>query len=152
MRRFRPRIARSVTTIVALCASLSLAGSSDGIDLRLANTLPSVTLQWTGGSPPYEVYRSTTALTATDIPNKITDTGANSYVDSPPTGGSHFYLVTAPHPKLIIRERSFQAMRDRAAMEPWSSMMADAITTSNAGYLPGGSNSGIARDITESCG
>jgi len=143
----RPRIACSVTAVVTLCAPLSLAESSDGIDLTLTNTLPSITLQWTGGSPPYDVYRSTVASTVTDLPHRIADTDANSYVDSPPAGGILFYAVTTSHPKLIIRGSSFQAMRDRAAMEPWSSMMADAIATSNAGYLPGGDNFEIAENL-----
>ena len=144
----RPHIACLVMAVVAICAPPSLSESSDGIDLTLTNTPPSVTLQWTGGSPPYHVYRSTVASTATDIPHEIANTGVNSYVDSPPAGGIQFYVVAAPHPKLIIRESSFQAMRDRAALEPWSSMMADAIATSNAGYVPGGNNFEIARNLT----
>jgi hypothetical protein len=147
MSRSRSYIASSVVAGVTVYAPLSLAESPDGIDLTLTYTPPSITLEWTGGSQPYDVYRSTVASTATDVPHKIADTGVNSYVDNPPTGEIHFYVVTSSHPKLIIRESSFQAMRDRAAMEPWSSMMADAIATSNAGYLPGGDNFEIAQNL-----
>jgi hypothetical protein len=148
----RLHIARSVVAFATLCSPLALAGSSDGIDLTLVDTLPSVTLQWTGGSPPYLVYRSTDASTATDAAHEIADTDASSYVDIPPTGGIHFYVVTTAHPRLIIRGSSFQAMRNRAATEPWSSMRADAIATSNAGYDPGGNNYEISQNLTRFSG
>ena len=64
----RPYMACSVVVIIAVCAPPALATSPDGIELALTETLPSITLQWTGGSPPYHVYRSTVATTATDIP------------------------------------------------------------------------------------
>ena len=135
---------------VALCAPLALAASPDGIELGLTDDDPSITLQWTGGTPPYEVYRGTLAPTVTDPAHKIADTGANSLVDLPPAGGIQYYLVTTAsraHPKLIIRESAFQSMRDRAAAEPWASMRADAIATSAAGYIPGGDNFETAQNL-----
>lgn len=150
----RPRVVCSIISAVALCAPLALAASTDGIDLTLTPSLPSIVLQWTGDSSPYRVYRSTVASTVTDASHEIALTEANSYVDSPPAGSIHFYAVTeafpagTEHPKLIIRGSSFQAMRDRAAMEPWTSMKADAIATSDSGYLPGGNNYEIAQNLT----
>ncbi len=37
------------------------------------------------------------------------------------------------HPFLIVKKDQFQALRDKAASEPWKSMKADAISRSNAG-------------------
>jgi len=136
---------------VVLCAPFARAASPDGIELGLTENWPSITLQWTGGPAPYEVYRGTLASSVTDPAHKIADTGGNSLVDLPPAGGIHFYLVTvasSPHPKLIIRQSAFQSMRDRAAVEPWASMRADAIATSAAGYVPGSDNLQIAQNLT----
>ena len=291
--RALPGIGCSMLTVAVFGAQLALAGSPDGIDLTLTQSPPSVTLQWTGGTPTYRVYRSTAAPGVMDAANAVADTNANVYVDDPPAGRIHFYVVTAQcpagtvscgstcvdtsidslncgacwvacgtgascvaglctcsgacanqppvadagadpsplvdvdtdgaelvdldgsasrdpdggivryewrkatsilaggpdstarvylavgshtvtltvtddqgatdvdevvirispgsssdHPKLILRGSSFQAMRDRAATEPWASMMADAIATSDAGYVPGGDNSEIARNLT----
>jgi hypothetical protein len=127
------------------------ATSPDGIELGLTKSGASVTLQWAGGSQPYEVYRGTLAPAATNGLNKIADTSANVLVDNPPAADVQFYVVTVAsraHPKLIIRESAFQSMRNRAVAEPWASMRADAIATSAAGYIPGSDNMQIAENIT----
>lgn len=283
----------SVLAAIGACTPIAVAGSPDGIDLTLTPTPPSVTLQWSGGVPTYRVYRSTAASGVVAAANAVGDTSANVYVDVPPSGRIHFYVVAADcpgqevscgstcvdpsndaqncgacwvacgagascvagactcsgacanqppladagadpsllvdvdtdgaeivrldgsasadpdgtvvryewreatsvlaggpataaqvylavgthpltltvtddqgatdvdevvvriapgsgleHPKLILRGSSFPAMRDRAATEPWSSMMTDAIAASDAGYVPGGDNSEIARNLT----
>jgi hypothetical protein len=135
---------------VALCATLAHAASPDGIELGLSENWPSVTLQWTGGPAPYEVYRGALASTLSSPSQKIADTGATSLIDTPPAGGIHYYLVTAQssaHPKLLIRQSGFQSMRDRSAAEPWRSMRTDAIAASAAGYVPGSDNSQISTNL-----
>ena len=135
---------------LACCASRALAASPDGIELAVTDNWPSINLQWTGASPPYEVYRGTLASTVSSPSQKIADTGANSLVDTPPAGGIHYYLITTastPHPKLIIRQSAYQSMRNRAAAEPWFSMRAEAIATSNAGYVTGADNFEVAQNL-----
>ena len=127
------------------------AASPDGIELGLTKSGTSVTLQWTGGSQPYEVHRGTLAPAAAGGANKIADTSAQVLVDDPPAAGIQYYVVTVAsrlHPKLIVRESGFQSLRNRAAAEPWASMRADAIATSAAGYIAGSDNAQIAENLT----
>src|SRR5262245_3809600 len=52
------------------------------------------------------------------------------------------------HPRLIVTTSAYPALRNRAATEPWASMRADAIATSNAGYAAGSDNVEIALNLT----
>ena len=52
------------------------------------------------------------------------------------------------HPRLIVTESAYPALRARAATEPWASMKADAIATSKAGYVPASDNVDIALNLT----
>jgi hypothetical protein len=60
-----------IKAIVVLCAPLSLADPSDGIDLKVTKALPSIRLQWTGGSPPTRFIVPARASTAMDVPHRV---------------------------------------------------------------------------------
>lgn len=150
MGALRARIAVAAAVVAASPEPLTRASSPDGVELALTESWPSITLQWTGAAPPYEVYRSPLATTVANPSQKIADTGGNSLVDSPPAGGIHYYLVTTAsplHPKLLLKKSAFESMRSRATSEPWLSMRTDAIATSNAGYVPGTNNFQIAQNL-----
>ena len=147
MRCFRAHRVLPFIVLPVLHASECFS-QSDGIDLRAMRTGNAVTLQWTGGSSSWHVYRSPSPAAVSDIPNRIAQPTASSYVDLPPAGAIQYYIVTKPYPKLIVRESAFAALRERAGVEPWASMKADAIATSNAGYVPGTGNFEIAVNLT----
>jgi hypothetical protein len=95
MRRFLRVFVGALLVLVSAAGSGTLAQSGDGIDLKLTDTDPTVTLDWTGGARPFRVHRSVVASSVEDPANKIADTDFRSYVDSPPEGGVFFYFVTA---------------------------------------------------------
>jgi hypothetical protein len=79
-----------------LSAALILAAdSSDGISLTVSKgpSAGDVTLDWAGGLPDFEPFRSTDASTIEDPGNSLGSTSSQQWVDSPPAGGIFFYRV-----------------------------------------------------------
>ncbi len=52
-----------------------------------------VTLHWTGGSAPWEIYRSSTAVSLTEPMNLLGDTLKSPWIDLPPATALTFYSV-----------------------------------------------------------
>jgi len=55
-----------------------------------------VMLQWLGGSPGFSVYRSSDPTNVTDPINRLGDTSARWWQDTPPPGGIFFYRILSP--------------------------------------------------------
>src|SRR3989442_7477781 len=87
----------------ALCWALSdalllRADTFDGVTLYV-NIDPSfgtLTLQWTGGDPEFQVFRSTDPATVVDPASKLGDTSLRTWYDQPPAASILFYKVTSP--------------------------------------------------------
>jgi hypothetical protein len=52
-------------------------------------------LYWTGGNPPYDVYRSTDPALIVTSANRLGETVGNAWIDQPPAAGVHYYMVTS---------------------------------------------------------
>jgi hypothetical protein len=72
------------------------ADPADGIDLSVSPGpgAGEFTLDWAGGQPDFEVFRSTDASTVTDPGNKLGDTSTHQWIDTPPAGAIFFYRTT----------------------------------------------------------
>ena len=81
--------------LVALCPATA-APDADGIRLTLTRAASSITLQWTGGAPPFTVYRSITPATVVGSGSALGQTSISGWIDSAPAGNMLFYLVTSP--------------------------------------------------------
>lgn len=68
----------------------------DGIELFLAHGAGAgeVVLTWTGGTPPFEVFRSTDPADVITAANKLAETVDATWTDVPPVAGVHFYKVS----------------------------------------------------------
>lgn len=83
-----------IATLVSVMPPVR-AAAPDGIDLTASHgpSPTTVTLHWTGSIPTYSVFRSADPARVTDSGNRITQTSANSYVDSPPSAGRVFFYA-----------------------------------------------------------
>jgi len=72
--------------------------SIDGVALRLLKGPGGgdVTLNWTGGQPTFDVFRSASPQNVTDPSNWVYSCTERTWSDSPPPGGIHFYKVGSP--------------------------------------------------------
>jgi hypothetical protein len=70
--------------------------ASDGVtlDVVLGPAPGEVALAWTGGRPPYGVFRSTDPVLVIDPANLLGETTGNTWIDLPPEGETFFYKVT----------------------------------------------------------
>src|SRR5262245_47758818 len=86
---------RLVLLLVVFLLGVCEAGADDGIILTVnyAATPGGTALTWTGGSPVFEVYRSTNPALVVAAANKLGETNDSSWTDVPPPGGVHFYKV-----------------------------------------------------------
>ena len=66
---------------------------ADEVQLSLTKTGTQIGLEWTGGSPEYTVYRSTSPQDVTDLSWLLARTRGTSLLDGPPPGGVHYYRV-----------------------------------------------------------
>ena len=75
-----------------------LAAAGDGIDLSVDKGpgAGDVTLSWSGGAAPYDVYRSTDAQTLIGLANYLGQTGGQTWQDTPPVGTISDALVLSP--------------------------------------------------------
>jgi hypothetical protein len=90
---------RAVVLSILFAAAPVLAGDpEDGLTLRVAvGTNPvDVSLSWTAGAAgPYTVYRGAGGAPDADPANAVGTTSLSTWSDTPPTGSSFFYRVTA---------------------------------------------------------
>ena len=70
-------------------------GGPDGVDLHCSRGpgADDVTLQWTGGTAPFGVFRSPFPVNVVGPGNHLGETSGGGWVDTPPPGGILFYLV-----------------------------------------------------------
>ena len=89
--------------VVSLAAGAQLPLLADAIALSVARGpgAGEVTLNWSGGTAPYQVFRAPLAATVLDPPNRLVTTPATTLVDVPPAGESAFYLVVGQGPPEI---------------------------------------------------
>jgi hypothetical protein len=87
--------AGAILGVLAWAAMPSLA--QDGIELTPSydRDTGSMTLEWTGGQPPWRVFRSPVAASALDPANKLGEIDASPWIDFPPPAEILFYLVNA---------------------------------------------------------
>ena len=82
------------------CASILLGipalGAADGIELRVSPGLSEgeVRLDWTGGTPPYEIFGASSPAGVATAANQLGQTNGTAWLDFPPAGGLQFYVVT----------------------------------------------------------
>jgi len=79
--------------LVNLAAPCLAAG--DGVTLSVTGGVsPSeVRLDWVGAQPPYTVFRGTVAATVTDPGNALGQTSGTIWIDVPPAGTIHYYVI-----------------------------------------------------------
>jgi len=76
------------------CASVATA-DGDSIELTVTQGAGGVlSLDWAGGNPEFQVYRSATAEDISDPENRIAENRERSYNDIPPPGDLWFYRVS----------------------------------------------------------
>jgi len=87
-RRARVCVAWALTAVSPICA-----GMLDGVQLSVERGpgRDDVTLNWTGGLPAYEVYRSTAANDVTDPSHQLGETVGQTFPDTTPSGPSLFF-------------------------------------------------------------
>ena len=87
------RLVRLVVSGLVGCLLMasSATGDVDGIDLVVTRgALPGeCLLTWTGGSPPFHVFRSTDP----DVPDLIGDPTVSNWLDTPPPAVIHYYHI-----------------------------------------------------------
>jgi hypothetical protein len=71
---------------------------ADGVSLQVIDGPGAfeVTLEWAGGFPLFEVYRSLDAQGVTDPENLLTTTSERAWIDLPPVGDAFYYRVLSP--------------------------------------------------------
>ncbi len=75
-----------------------LSASDDGLTLSVrSGFVPGeVRLDWTGGTPTFSIYRSSSPLNVADPANKIGETSGRAWLDTPPDAPIIYYVVTSP--------------------------------------------------------
>ncbi|MCU0230215.1 MAG: IPT/TIG domain-containing protein [Acidobacteria bacterium] len=105
MKARRPLASRLVVLLVvaSLTAGAQLPLLADAIALSAARGpgAGEVTLSWSGGTAPYQVFRAALPAAVLDPPNRIVTTPATTLVDAPPAAASAFYLVVGQGPPEI---------------------------------------------------
>jgi len=73
-------------------------GAADGVTLTVQKTLApgEVRLDWSGGTPTYQVYRSAIKTQVVVLANKLGDTSGLSWNDVPPAGTIYYYRIVGP--------------------------------------------------------
>jgi len=87
----------SLGFLAFVLAALPCLAVDDGIALTVGPGAGpgQVDLEWSGGTSPYRVYRSTTATSVAATLNLLGETASTSWVDTPPAGNLFFYRVTS---------------------------------------------------------
>jgi len=81
---------------IHLMSGSSAIGTPDDIQLTVAHGAlqVDVLLTWSGGTEPFQVFRSDEPENVSDPANLIGETQASSWIDSPPSANIHYYHVT----------------------------------------------------------
>jgi hypothetical protein len=89
---------RVVGASLALAGLFSVAHAEDGVVLQVSYgpAAGEVRLDWTGGQPVYQVYRSTQPATIVSPGTRLGDTSGNLWLDAPPAGGIFYYRIVGP--------------------------------------------------------
>lgn len=83
----------AVVVLAALCSSPLLAAESIVLFVERGPGDEELTLSWTGGMPPYHVYRSVDPALVVDDANLLGETADTSWIDAPPDAPLHAYVV-----------------------------------------------------------
>jgi hypothetical protein len=83
---------------LALAGLVTAAFADDGVTLQVSHgpAAGEVRLDWSGGQPSFQVYRSTSPATLVSPGNKLGETSGNLWTDVPPAGGIFYYRVVGP--------------------------------------------------------
>lgn len=99
-----------VVGVVLLATAWAWSGSAqDGIELQVKQDSSGATvLTWSGGTPGFQVFRSTAPTALTRPENRLADTNSRSFTESgAPAAPVLFYLVTSsPAGTLVVSEAS----------------------------------------------
>ncbi len=81
--------------LLSLAPALA-ADSSDGVSLTVTKgpSAGEFTLDWVGGLPDFELFRSVDAATIEDPGNSLGETSGFQWIDTPPAGDLFFYRAT----------------------------------------------------------
>ena len=91
-------LSTSAVAVIAFFATPAWAHPGDGVGLLLeaGPGVGELTLDWTGGQPTFEVFRSPDPATILDPGNSLGTTGGNTWSDTPPPGDIYFFQITSP--------------------------------------------------------
>ena len=83
-------------SVLVFATELRASQEVDGIMLTVnpGSNAGEVLLEWTGGQPIFDVYRSTDASAVILDANKLGETTVRFWVDMPPLAGLHYYEIT----------------------------------------------------------
>jgi hypothetical protein len=79
--------------LIVCCSPPLLAAESIALFVERGPGDDEITLSWTGGAPPYRVYRSVDPSLVVDDSNQLGETSEKSWVDAPPDAPLHAYVV-----------------------------------------------------------
>jgi hypothetical protein len=81
---------------VSVFLGFPVLAATDGIELRVSHGLSQgeIRLDWTGGTPTYELFRSSSPASVADPGNQLGQTMGTAWLDFPPAGTLQFYVVT----------------------------------------------------------
>ena len=84
-------------SVLVFATELRASHEVDGIMLTVNPGLNpgEVLLEWTGGQPFFEVFRSTDASVVIADANKLGETSVRFWVDTPPLATIHYYEITS---------------------------------------------------------
>lgn len=90
------RLGGALWALLLPAPPLAGAAPPDGIVLGAAYNAGTgdVTLSWTGGLPPYRIFRATDPAAVTDPANLLGETTGLAWIDAPPNGSIFYYQVT----------------------------------------------------------
>ena len=87
-------------SLASILASLSVlaADPADGVKLTITEGpgADQLTLDWEGGRPTLEVFRSVNPATITSRANSLGTCDAPPWIDTPPSVGIVYYRITTP--------------------------------------------------------
>lgn len=108
MKRVGSQLAFAALVAVAcLCPVAAQTPSNADLSLRKTSEADTVQLEWSGGQPAFDLYRSANPAVVLDPGNAIGSTVARSWVDEPPQGNAFFYRLgtrSPTHPETIAIE------------------------------------------------
>lgn len=94
----RRQDARALALVLSIaCTPFVLPGPGDGVALLVTRTGPSAELEltWTGGAPPYTIYRSPDPSSVESPANALGQTSERVWRDVPPPAALQAYLVAS---------------------------------------------------------